>query len=41
MQVNAKIQKCLYKTTFLIKQKDRLRVLIKYTFQHIYNVLQY
>ena len=41
MQVNAKIQKCLYKTTFSDQTKRSLRVLIKCNFQHINNVLQY
>ena len=41
MQVNAKIQKCLCKTTFSDQTKRSLRVLIKCNFQYIYNVLQY
>ena len=39
--MNAKIQKCLYKTTFYDQTKRSLLVLIKCNFQHIYNVLQY
>ena len=40
-KVNAKIRKCLYKTTFSDQTKRPLRVLIKCNFKYIYNVLQY
>ena len=36
-----KFKNVYIKQHFLIKQKDRLRVFIECTFQHIYNVLQY